>query len=96
MFRTAAEPSHQQNPGVYVEYKESIIKTICQLDELGIIPSSTFPYLKVKLKDGMDGHHHGAGHQLKMKGAEYPSMELFGYVLLEVYDISTPVSIYCQ
>ena len=29
----------------------------------------------------------GAGHQLKMKGAEYPSMELFGYVVLEVYDI---------
>ena len=48
MFRTVAEPSHQQNPGVYVEYKESIIKTICQLDELGIIPSSTFPHLKVK------------------------------------------------
>ena len=92
MFRTVAEPSHQQNPGVYVEYKESIIKTICQLDELGIIPSSTFLHLKVKLKDGMDG----AEHQLKMKGADYPSMELFGYVLLEVYDISTPVSVYGQ
>ena len=24
-----------------------------------------------------------------MKGSKYPSMELFGYVLLEAYDIST-------
>ena len=35
----------------------------------------------------------GAGHQLKIKGAEYPSMELFGYVLLEVYEISSSVSL---
>ena len=46
--------------------------------------------LNPKLRTAWMGQ--AAGHQLKMKGAEYPSMELFGYVLLDVYDISSSVS----
>ena len=88
MFRTIGESSHQENPGVYVRYEESIKKCIRELDEIGVFTSCANIHLKLKIKDGMDG----AGHQLKLKGAEYPSMELFGYVLLEVYEISDSVS----
>ena len=88
MFRTIGESSHQENPGVYVRYEESIKKCIRELDEIGVFPSCANIHLKLKIKDGMDG----AGHQLKLNGAEYPSMELFGYVLLEVYEISDSVS----
>ena len=88
MFRTIGESSHQENPGVYVRYEESIKKCNRELDEIGVFPSCANIHLKLKIKDGMDG----AGHQLKLKGAEYPSMELFGYVLLEVYEISDSVS----
>ena len=91
MFRTIGESSHQDNPGVYVRYEESIKKCIRELDEIGVFPSCANIHLKLKIKDGMDG----AGHQLKLKGAEYPSMELFGYVLLEVYEISDSVSSVC-
>ena len=90
MFRTIGESSHQENPGVYVRYEESIKKCIRELDEIGVFPSCANIHLKLKIKDGMDG-----GHQLKLKGAEYPSMELFGYVLLEVYEISDSVSSVC-
>ena len=89
MFRTIGESSHQENPGVYVRYEESIKKCIRELDEIGVFPGCDDVHLKLKIKDGMDG----AGHQLKLKGAEYPSMELFGYVLLEVYEISDSVSL---
>ena len=88
MFRTIGESSHQENPSVYVRYEESIKKFIRELDEIGVFLSCANIHLKLKIKDGMDG----AGHQLKLKGAEYPSMELFGYVLLEVYEISDSVS----
>ena len=85
MFRTIGESSHHENPGVYVRYEESIKKCIRELDEIGVFPSCANIHLKLKIKDG-------AGYQLKLKGAEYPSMELFGYVLLEVYEISDSVS----
>ena len=87
MYRTIGSTS--DSPGVYVDYSDSLSMTVRQLHELGVLPSSNdTQHLKLIIKDGMDG----ASHQLKMKGAEYPSMELFGYVLLEAYDISTPVS----
>ena len=90
IFRTVGESTRQSNPGVYVEYRESIQKSIRELDEMGVLPTNNDVQLKLKIKDGMDG----AGHQLRMKGAEYPSMELFGYVLLEVYEISASVSLH--
>ena len=89
MFKTIGESSHQENPGVYVRYEESIKKCTRELGEIGVFPGYADVHLKLKIKDGMDG----AGHQLKLKGAEYPSMELFGYVLLEVYEISDSVSL---
>ena len=89
IFRTIGESSHQQNPGVFVEYQESVKKSIQELVEIGVVPNSGALNLRLKIKDGMDG----AGHQLKIKGAEYPSMELFGYVILEVYEISSSVSL---
>ena len=85
MFRTIGESSHQENPGVYVRYEENIKKCIRELDEIGVFPSCANIHLKLKIMDG-------AGYQLKLKGAEYPYMELFGYVLLEVYEISDSVS----
>ena len=89
MFSTIGQSSHQQNRGVFVEYQESVKKSIQELVEIGVVPNSGNLNIRVKIKDGMDG----AGHQLKIKGAEYPSMELFGYVLLKVYEISSSVSL---
>ena len=89
MFRTIGQSSRQQNPGVFVEYQESVKKSIQELVEIGVVPNSGSLNLRLKIKDGMDG----AGHQLKIKGAEYPSMELFEYVILEVYEISSSVSL---
>ena len=72
-----------------MEYQESVKKSIQELVEIGVVPNSGDLNLRLKIKDGMDG----AWHQLKIKGAEYPSMELFGYVILEVYEISSSVSL---
>ena len=33
----------------------------------------------------------GAGNQLKIKGQKAASMELMGYVVLEVHDVTDPV-----
>ena len=37
----------------------------------------------------------GAGNQLKIMGQSSASMELIGYVLLEVHDVADPVSYFC-
>ena len=80
--RTVGEFSEQKQ-GVFEEYRKSLTKTIRELDELEMLPNGSHNRLKIKVKIGMDG----AGHQLKIKGAEHPSMELFGYVVLEVFDM---------
>ena len=51
----------------------------------------TFNELQFTIKDGMDG----AGNQLKIMGQSSASMELIGYVLLEVHDVADPVSYFC-
>ena len=81
MSRT--DESSEQKPGVFVEYRKSLTKTIRDLDELEMLPNGSHNHLKIKDKDGKDG----AGHQLKIKGAEHPSMELFGYAVLKVFDM---------
>ena len=70
-------------------------KTVKEFDELQTIlpqPPSDDSLLQLRftLKDGMDG----AGNQLKIKGQTSASMELMGYVVLEVHDVSDPVSIH--
>ena len=57
--RTVGESS-EQKPGVLVEYRKSLTKTIRELDELEMLPNGSHNHLKIKVNDGMDG----AGHQL--------------------------------
>ena len=49
MFRTIGQSSHQQNPGVFVEYQESVKKSIQELVEIGVVPNSG--NLNIRLKN---------------------------------------------
>ena len=55
MFRTVGQSSHQQNPGVFVEYQESVKKSIQELVEVAVVPNSGNLNIRLKIKDGMDG-----------------------------------------
>ena len=79
-----------QQPGGFIPYKESLSKSLKELDELKILPEPPVDghqHIKLIVKDGMDG----AGNQLKIMDSECPNMELFGYVLLEAQDLTIPV-----
>ena len=80
-------------PGVYTNYKDSIASTVEQLHAIGTIPPAPedcHSQIRLTIKDGMDG----AGGQVKIKGNEIAgsTMELMGYVLLHVDDVSYPVT----
>ena len=92
-FSNIFRGSNFKCPGVYCTLHDSMQKTVSQLEELKLIPptpSDCLTQLRVTIKDGMDG----AGNQLKLKGYEgvSTSMELMGYIVLKVEDITNPVS----
>ena len=68
-------------------------RTVAEFDEIQeiILPAAkkdgTLNKLRFTIKDGMDG----AGNQLKIVGQESSTMELMGYVVLEVHDVTDPV-----
>ena len=80
-----------KSPGVYSTFQESLHKAAEELDDLGFVPNSpsdgSHLQLQFTVKDGMDG----AGNQLKIKGQKAATMELMGYVVLEVHDVTDPV-----
>ena len=79
-----------KSPGVYSTFQESLHKAAEELDDLGFVPNSpsdgSHLQLQFTVKDGMDG----AGNQLKIKGQKAATMELMGYVVLEVHDVTDP------
>ena len=79
------------NEGVYTTLQESLALATKQLEELKSLPKLSegcHTQLKFYIKDGFDG----AGNQLKIKGCKGATMELFGYVILRVEDVTVPVS----
>ena len=87
-----------KSAGVFSTYQDSLSMALNQFDELGMIPENhdtdCHTQIKVELKDGCDG----AGNQLRIKDARTgstqscASMELFGYVILKLIDVTDPVS----
>ena len=81
-----------KSPGVFTTLKDALVRTVREFHELGTIPppptDGSLTQLQVTIKDGMDG----AGNQLKIKGQSSSSMELMGFVVLELYDVTNPVS----
>ena len=85
------ESTNIKSSGVFCKFKDSIGQFVNQLDEMGILPPAADPseghtMLKISMKDGFDG----AGNQLKIKGCKTSTMELMGYVVLRVEDVSDP------
>ena len=81
-----------KSPGICTTLEDSLKQTITEFSELGdVLPpppaDGSLLQLRLTLKDGMDG----AGNQLKIKGQKSASMEIMGYVVLEVHDVSDPV-----
>jgi len=77
--------------GVYCTLQDSLTQAVRQLGDLELLPRPSpghFTELQFELKDGCDG----AGNQLKIKGCSTGTMELMGYVILNVKDITDPVS----
>ena len=86
-----SESTNIKSSGVFCKFKDSIGQFVSQLNEMGILPPAAAPseghtMLKISMKDGFDG----AGNQLKIKGCKTSTMELMGYVVLRVEDISDP------
>ena len=69
---------------------DAMKRTVAEFDEIPEIPlpiprkDGIHNKLRFTIKDGMDG----AGNQLKIVGQESKTMELMGYVVLEVHDVT--------
>ena len=87
----------QQTVGAFTTYKKSLEKSIDQFYELGVIPQ-TCTNLILDIKDGFDGagsqpqiHDRSVKHIFD-RGDNLVSMEMVGYVILKVTDVTVSVS----
>lgn len=89
---TCRDVTGLESPGICATLNDSLKCSLHELEERDhILPpepdDGSFTKLQFIIKDGMDG----AGNQLKIKGQSSSTMELMGYVVLKVVDISDPV-----